>query len=437
MSVVLVLTCILTNSAFASIYDNSAQDLKTIGLFKGTETGFDLDRAPTRSEAAVMLVRLLGAEGTAQSQYTAGTIKHPFTDVPDWAAPHVAWLYQNKLANGISSTLFGANDTCNAQMYCTFVLRALGYSDAPGGDFTYADSLIFSEDEVGIYSSYLYFSDTFLRDHAVAISYEALSIDLKGTTTTLLEKLVSSGAVSQASAKPMLDKITAYHAYQDAYKAWAGIESLSTSATGSIEFTSQQYPEINTTVDFKDSTKIIVSKDTDQMEKVSTQTEGGSSEITRTWIKDGYLYTTDGSKKAKTALNRSESWVQVCNATLIGNVQPFRLYMANSIESSKTSAGTLFTVSLFDDYTITLLTQAGLDPKLYTNTALKNMELQILFGNDGSLSSVKISFVLDMTYTEDGSTLPMTCYFDKTETINATGNAVTITYPDFSGYVLE
>lgn len=435
MSVVLVLTCILITSAFASSYDSTAQELKNMGLFKGTNTGFDLDRAPTRSEAAVMLVRLLGAEGTAQSQYTAGTIKHPFTDVPDWATPHVAWLYQNKLANGTSSTLFGANDTCNAQMFCTFVLRSLGYSDAASRDFTYAGSLTYAK-QIGIYEDTLD-SNTFLRDHAAAISYQALATYLKGTTTTLLDKLVAGGAVSQASAKPVLDKITAYYAYQDAYNTWEGSDAVATSATGTIKITSTKYPEINTTTVLKDSTKIIFSSNGDKMESISTETEGGVSEITSMWIKDGYLYYNDSINKVKIDVNSSESSDLVWNATSIGNVIPYPMYMMTSITSVKTAAGTLCTISLSNAYTKTVMAQAGLDPTLYTNTALKNMQLQILFGNDGSLSSVKMSFVLDMTYTEDGISIPMTCYFDKTETINATGNAVTITYPDFSGYVLE
>ena len=43
-----------------------AGELKTLGLFRGvSDTDFDLDRAPTRVEAVVMLVRLLGAETAA------------------------------------------------------------------------------------------------------------------------------------------------------------------------------------------------------------------------------------------------------------------------------------------------------------------------------------------------------------------------------------
>ena len=132
----------------ASDFDGIAQELKDVGLFQGTDTGFELDRAPTRAESAVMLVRLLGAEETAKAELEAGETAHPFTDVPEWAKAHVAWLYTNKLTNGISETEFGSDSLCNAQMYCTFVLRALGYSDGEGGQFAYGEAVSFAAEKV-------------------------------------------------------------------------------------------------------------------------------------------------------------------------------------------------------------------------------------------------------------------------------------------------
>ena len=68
----LLCACIITTTLCTSISatDASARDLtqeeslagvlKTLGLFKGvSDTNFDLGRVPTRTEALVMLVRLL------------------------------------------------------------------------------------------------------------------------------------------------------------------------------------------------------------------------------------------------------------------------------------------------------------------------------------------------------------------------------------------
>ena len=66
-----------------------AADLKELGLFQGaSETDFDLERAPTRVEAVVMLIRVLGREQEALS----GSWTHPFADVPEWAYPSSAIL---------------------------------------------------------------------------------------------------------------------------------------------------------------------------------------------------------------------------------------------------------------------------------------------------------------------------------------------------------
>ena len=86
----LLLAAALCVTASASDFDAVAEDLSAIGMFRGTANGFELDRAPTRSEAAIMLVRLYGAEDTAKAAYDAGEISHPFTDVSAFTSPYVA-----------------------------------------------------------------------------------------------------------------------------------------------------------------------------------------------------------------------------------------------------------------------------------------------------------------------------------------------------------
>ena len=124
-------------SAGAANFTGAADRLHEVGLFQGTGVTasgapvYELDRTPTRAEAAVMLVRLLGKEADAKAlTYTA-----PFTDLEGWEAPYVQYLYDNKLTTGATATTFEPKAQCSAQMYTTFLLRSLGYSDAEGGDF--------------------------------------------------------------------------------------------------------------------------------------------------------------------------------------------------------------------------------------------------------------------------------------------------------------
>ena len=161
LAATLLLTAAMAGTASASSYDSVAEELSAIGVFRGTAGGFELDRAPTRSEAAIMLVRLYGAEDEAKAAYEAGEISMPFTDVSETAAPSVAWLYSQGITNGTSATTFGASSPCSAKMYCAFLLRALGYED--GVDFLYADTLDFAMLH-GLFNLSMLDAAPFLRD---------------------------------------------------------------------------------------------------------------------------------------------------------------------------------------------------------------------------------------------------------------------------------
>ena len=176
-----------------------AADLKALSLFKGvSDTNFDLNRAPSRAEALVMLIRVLGKESDALN----GSWKHPFTDVPAWADKYIGYAYQSGLTNGISATEFGAGDA-NAAMYLTFVLRALGYSYNVGLDFTWNDPFSLAKN-IGILPSGV---DTinFWRADVVSISYAALQVTLKASEQTLAQKLISLGVFTQEAFDSVYD----------------------------------------------------------------------------------------------------------------------------------------------------------------------------------------------------------------------------------------
>lgn len=186
----------------------AALRLKALGLFQGVgtnpdgSTNFDLARAPSRTEALVMLIRLLGKDAEANG----GSWKHPFTDVPGWANEEVGYAYEKGLTKGSSATEFGVG-TASAQMYLTFVLRALGYSDAAGGEFTWDKPEELAR-SVGILPEGVHLED-FLRADVVLISEAALSAKLKDSDITLLEKLTSEGAVTPPGESEFAKALTA------------------------------------------------------------------------------------------------------------------------------------------------------------------------------------------------------------------------------------
>ena len=49
-------------------YESEANILKEMNIFRGDGSGLNLDKIPTRNEAAVMIVRLLGKEEESRSR---------------------------------------------------------------------------------------------------------------------------------------------------------------------------------------------------------------------------------------------------------------------------------------------------------------------------------------------------------------------------------
>lgn len=179
------------DSAVRDISDEKscALVLKDLGLFKGvSDTSFDLERAPTRVEALVMLIRVLGKEQDALN----GTWRHPFTDVPAWADAYVAYAYVNGLTNGVSVTQFGSDNATSA-MYLTFMLRALGYSDVNNTDFSWNNPYDLAK-SAGILPD-IVDTDVFLRADVACVSFAALSATLKNSEQTLADKLIEAGVL--------------------------------------------------------------------------------------------------------------------------------------------------------------------------------------------------------------------------------------------------
>ena len=276
----------LTASAFAANYTNCADSLHEMGLFQGTQNGYDLDRTPTRAEAAVMLVRLLGKEAEVKTlTYTA-----PFTDLKGWEKPYVQYLYSNGLANGTNRTTFNPTGKCTAQMYAVFLLRALGYSDT--ADFSYANAIETAREQ-GIYDTGIINVQNFLRDDAAAASYTVLSVSPKNSEGTLLDQLVSENAITEANAKSYQNLFSTYAQYRE---ATAGMDALLHYSVNS-EFASpaavthdgrtvMQVQTSETTVFDREKNELL----TDRKMTLSAPNTSDKQLLTQSYLSDGALY---------------------------------------------------------------------------------------------------------------------------------------------------
>jgi len=165
-----------------------AEALTAMGLFLGTEQGYELNRAPSRMDSLIMLLRMTGQEQDAR--FYQGS--HPFTDAPSWdpASAYLAYAYDKGLTKGVDASHFSPSTPASAQDYVTFMLRALGYTQE--SVYTQWDTL---GKQVGLLPSGVN-TKNFLRGDVVMVSYAALDCRMKDSTTTLEEKLMQDKVFS-------------------------------------------------------------------------------------------------------------------------------------------------------------------------------------------------------------------------------------------------
>ena len=439
----LLLTAALCVTASASDYDDAAQDLSAIGMFRGTASGFELDRAPKRSEAAIMLVRLYGAEEEAKAAYDAGQISHPFTDVSDFTSPYVAWLYNKGITKGATATTFGSAGPCSAKMYCAFLLRALGYED--GVDFQYADTLEFAQQK-GFYDPTMFAGD-FLRDDLAALTYQGLATDLKDGSTYLLDSLVKSGAVDAESAKPMTEKIDAYRAMSAAMNtvdanAMDVDVDMQMDMTITAEGETMQVPST-----MRGNLKMIVAEDDSvQMAYTMKTVSQGESVDMDIWMKDGWVYLSTEmngeAMKLKYSVEDQLAAVEGLGTVNVDAMSVSGLAMLESVTAKKASGGnTEYTIVIGEGVNSLVENVLGMmgqdvgsmDMRLGKMTATYTVD------SKGNMKKVDMTFTASVKMDvpmEDGQSYSMAADYDydMTMTANATGKNVKVTFPNFSDF---
>lgn len=202
-SIITFFLCIafLSNhAAIAALHpdDTEAKALKDLGIFLGNENGFALNEEPTRVEAAVVLLRILGKESEAIEE----NLPHNFDDIPNWADAQIGYLYQCGLVKGMSNTHFG-NDPVDFNQMMTMILRALGYNDETG-DFVW-NSAAEKAKALFVITPWCYdvitASGDFIRKDLVSCIYYALQATMKNTEITLIRQLLNDSVITEKQIK--------------------------------------------------------------------------------------------------------------------------------------------------------------------------------------------------------------------------------------------
>ena len=197
---------VLDTQVYKPKYTDLAAALYDMGLIRGDGGGFALERGVTRVEMLYMTLTLLGERDIADA-YTGPKV---FTDVPDWAANAVAYAYSKGYTQGTGGSSFSPDMSADAGQFATMLLRVLGYSDAPGGEFTWDKGLEFgsttglltSGEASGLRGA------QFMRDQLMYMSYYALDARLRGSAQTLENALISRGVMTYEAAVSAKGRVT-------------------------------------------------------------------------------------------------------------------------------------------------------------------------------------------------------------------------------------
>ena len=437
-----LLTLVLTIAVLASFtaipaaaanYGHAADDLNYLGLFLGTDKGYELDAVPTRAQAGVMLIRLLGQEQAALT----GTYTHPFTDVPTWADKYVGYLYAKGLTKGISETEFGAGLDCDVRMYTTFVLRALGYSDTVG-DFLYEDAVGFGA-KVGVVDEVLAFGE-FLRDDMVAMSLLALKAQpANKSSATLLHTLVKDGAVSAEAAQPLLDRFAAYDEIVAAVAAYNREKTIDAKTHVIYNlYISDRYEEIYTDADNSVAIKTI-NNDNEVLFslEVNSNISYSKNEVFSTafemYYKDGVLYINANENDTVEKVKGEMDCEPILEELVYQELNAIPFYHIGVIEITYDAGDTIYTfnnvVSGINDWLNTSAIDIPPEYNLELDTKIE-MTYRCVIHSDGSLSKFESEVYIEFNVKAEGEVGIILFKLISNTEVFATGDDVVIVFPD-------
>lgn len=198
---VVVAICVLatfTVPAFAET-KTDAQIATDLGVIKGAGGGVTADylkTTPDRLQGAIMFLRLKGLEDTAKA--FIGTDNFVDADgLNDTNQAILAYLKANPDLGfaGVGENKFSPLTKMTAKEYYKVMLVALGYEYEK--DFTWANVLGFAASK-GLTKNID--NDTFTVNDLCVATVEALKAPVKGSTDTLISKLVDGGSIVSATA---------------------------------------------------------------------------------------------------------------------------------------------------------------------------------------------------------------------------------------------
>lgn len=180
--------CAVPAQALTGEGSRAAQTLSALNVVRGA---YNVNDPATRAQAAVILVRLAGAEQTAAADIT----RIPFRDVPAYAVQPVRYAYGQGWLTGVTGDVFGASEAISTQSYCAALGRMLGYTT---DDFSYENAVSFARHMALTSRDY---GETLTRGDLFELTAGALYARYKDGGATVLEHLCAVSPAAAAGAE--------------------------------------------------------------------------------------------------------------------------------------------------------------------------------------------------------------------------------------------
>jgi len=149
----------------------AAAYLRERGVMVGDGNGdMRLNDGLNRLELAALLTRLHGGKETNPEHYTWACY---FTDVPQWARPYVGYCTATLLVSGYGNQIYGAADPVIPAAACTVILRACGYEDGEGSEWSYSTACDYAV-KLGFIGQSTAQAATITRGEMAVLIYRAL-----------------------------------------------------------------------------------------------------------------------------------------------------------------------------------------------------------------------------------------------------------------------
>ena len=191
-ALVLLMGAVPAAAALEGEAARAADTLVTLGLL---DNRTDLNGAATRSQAALLLVRLADAEQAANA-IQGGSY---FNDAPVWKYPAATYAARQGWFTGVYGLEFHPDESITANAWFTALLRMLGYSDKDG-DFTVSGAAVFAR-RIGLVSRS--YTGTMTRGDVFETMYDALTFSYKDGSGTVISRLIDSGTCTRAAASAL------------------------------------------------------------------------------------------------------------------------------------------------------------------------------------------------------------------------------------------